>query len=136
MTKMPSNLAERKASSFECPRPSFVSYPLIPTLQFAHGGPEGLRLLFCLFSLWLLTTALGSASPFFPVTEFILTNKLRVLVLEDHNAPLAAVQVWYHVGSSDETPERHGFAHLFEHLMFRGTDQLGPTDHFDLLHSV
>src|SRR5713226_687023 len=90
----------------------------------------------CLFPLLLLSSELGSASPLFPVTETTLTNGLRVLVLEEHSSPLVAVQVWYHVGSVDETAGRHGFAHLFEHLMFRGTDQLGPTDHFDLLHSV
>jgi zinc protease len=91
----------------------------------------------------LLLPALGrgavsspSTGPLFPVTELTLTNGLQILVLEDHNCPLVAVQVWYHVGSADEPPGRHGFAHLFEHMMFRGTDRLGPTDHFDLLHSV
>jgi zinc protease len=72
----------------------------------------------------------------FPVTEIALTNGMQILILEDHVAPLVAVQVWYHVGSADEPTGRHGFAHLFEHLMFHGTDKLGPTDHFDLLHSV
>ena len=76
----------------------------------------------------------GADLSLFPVTTFTLTNGLQVLTLEDHNAPLAAVQVWYHVGSADEPAGRHGFAHLFEHMMFRGTDRLGPTDHFDLLH--
>src|SRR5664279_1736584 len=61
-------------------------------------------------------------APLFPVTELTLTNGLRVLMLEDHNCPLVAVQVWYHVGSANEPPGRHGFAHLFEHMMFRGTD--------------
>jgi predicted Zn-dependent peptidase len=78
----------------------------------------------------------ASSSGPFPVTEVNLTNGLQVLTLEDHNCPLVAVQVWYHVGSADEPDGRHGFAHLFEHMMFRGTDRLGPTDHFDLIHSV
>src|SRR5215471_9749829 len=72
----------------------------------------------------------------FPVTQTTLTNGLRILTLEDHNCPIVSVQLWYHVGSADEPPGRHGFAHLFEHMMFRGTDRLGPTDHFDLIHSV
>jgi zinc protease len=72
----------------------------------------------------------------FPVVESKLTNGLRILTLEDHNCPIAAVQVWYHVGSADEPENRQGFAHLFEHMMFRGTDRLGPTDHFNLLQSV
>ena len=77
-----------------------------------------------------------AASMLFPVVESKLTNGMRILVLEDHNCPIAAVQVWYHVGSADEPESRQGFAHLFEHMMFRGTDRLGPTDHFDLLQSV
>jgi zinc protease len=72
----------------------------------------------------------------FPAIEFTLTNGLRVLVVEDHHAPIVAVQVWYGVGSVDEPAGRAGFAHLFEHMMFRGTDRLGPTDHMDLVRSV
>ena len=72
----------------------------------------------------------------FPVTELTLTNGLRILTLEDHHCPIVAVQVWYHVGSVNEPANRRGFAHLFEHMMFRGTDHLGPTDHADLIKSV
>ncbi|TNE65201.1 MAG: insulinase family protein [Bacteroidetes bacterium] len=54
-------------------------------------------------------------------TRYILKNGLRVLVHEDRNTPLAAVNVLYQVGSRDESPERTGFAHLFEHLMFSGS---------------
>lgn len=97
----------------------------------------------CWLILWVLALASISqgaeskpGTALFPVTEFTLTNGLQVLTLEDHSSPLVAVQVWYHVGSADEPRGRHGFAHLFEHMMFRGTDRLGPTDHFDLLHSI
>lgn len=62
-----------------------------------------------------------------------LDNGLRVIVMEDHSSPIAAVQVWYHVGSKDEKPDRTGFAHMFEHMMFRGTDRIGPEDHFKYL---
>ncbi len=68
--------------------------------------------------------------------ERVLGNGLRVVTLEDHSCPVVSVQVWYHVGSKDENPERQGFAHMFEHMMFRGTDRLGPTSHFDLLRKV
>lgn len=68
--------------------------------------------------------------------ERVLPNGLRVITLEDHSCPVVSVQVWYHVGSKDENPERQGFAHMFEHMMFRGTDRLGPTSHFDLLRKV
>jgi zinc protease len=65
-----------------------------------------------------------------------LDNGLKVIVLEDFSTPVVAVQVWYHVGSKNENPERQGFAHMFEHMMFRGTDRLGPKDHFDLIRKV
>lgn len=68
--------------------------------------------------------------------ERVLGNGLRVITLEDHSCPVVSVQVWYRVGSKDENPERQGFAHMFEHMMFRGTDRLGPTSHFDLLRKV
>jgi len=54
--------------------------------------------------------------------KFTLDNGLRVIVHEDHKAPIVAVNVWYHVGSKDEPDGRSGFAHLFEHLMFNGTE--------------
>ena len=50
-----------------------------------------------------------------------LNNGLRVVLNEDHSAPLVAVNLWYHVGSKNETPGHTGFAHLFEHLMFEGS---------------
>jgi zinc protease len=65
--------------------------------------------------------------------EITLKNGMKVVTLEDFGSPIVAVQVWFHVGSKDELPERQGFAHMFEHMMFRGTDRLGSTDHFDLL---
>jgi zinc protease len=54
--------------------------------------------------------------------RFVLPNGLTVLVHEDHKAPVVAVSVWYHVGSKNEPPGKTGFAHLFEHLMFNGTE--------------
>jgi predicted Zn-dependent peptidase len=62
-----------------------------------------------------------------------LDNGLRVIVMEDHSAPIVAIQIWYHVGSKNDDPERTGFAHMFEHMMFRGTDRIGPEDHFKYL---
>jgi zinc protease len=63
---------------------------------------------------------------------FSLDNGLRVIVHRDARAPLACVDVWYHVGSRDETPGRTGFAHLFEHLMFEGSEHV-PEGRFDEL---
>ena len=56
-----------------------------------------------------------------PYSRHTLNNGLDVLVHEDHGCPIVAVNVWYHVGSKNETPGRTGFAHLFEHLMFEGS---------------
>ena len=57
-----------------------------------------------------------------PFTKFQLDNGLTVVVHEDHKAPVVAVSVWYHVGSGDEPTGKTGFAHLFEHLMFSGSE--------------
>jgi zinc protease len=57
-----------------------------------------------------------------PYQRFTLPNGLTVLVHEDHKAPIVSVNVWYHVGSKNERPGRTGFAHLFEHLMFNGSE--------------
>jgi zinc protease len=57
-----------------------------------------------------------------PFEKFVLDNGLTVIVHEDHKAPIVAVGVWYHVGSKDEENGKTGFAHLFEHLMFEGSE--------------
>jgi zinc protease len=57
-----------------------------------------------------------------PYKKFVLPNGLTVIVHQDHKAPIVAVNVWYHVGSKNERPGRTGFAHLFEHLMFNGSE--------------
>lgn len=68
--------------------------------------------------------------------ERVLENGMRVITLEDFSCPVVAVQVWYHVGSKNEDPQRQGFAHMFEHMMFRGTERLGPTDHFNFVRGT
>ncbi|MEO8426619.1 MAG: pitrilysin family protein [Verrucomicrobiota bacterium] len=57
-----------------------------------------------------------------PFKKFVLTNGLTLIVHEDHKAPIVAINLWYHVGSKNEKPGKTGFAHLFEHLMFTGSD--------------
>lgn len=57
-----------------------------------------------------------------PYQRYVLGNGLTLIVHEDHKAPIVAVDVWYHVGSKDEREGRTGFAHLFEHLMFKGSE--------------
>jgi zinc protease len=67
-----------------------------------------------------------------PYQTFTLGNGLKVILHEDHSVPILSVNTWYHVGSSDEKPGRTGFAHLFEHIMFMGSQNV-PTGDFDRL---
>ncbi|MEO7635123.1 MAG: insulinase family protein, partial [Sphingomicrobium sp.] len=70
-----------------------------------------------------------------PHSTFKLKNGLTVIVHEDHKAPVVAVSTWYNVGSKDEPSGKTGFAHLFEHLMFNGSENL-PGDFFTYLSQV
>src|SRR4051812_34033601 len=63
-------------------------------------------------------------------TDTKLKNGLRVIVNEDHTAPVFSIAVVYNVGSRDERKGRTGFAHLFEHMMFKGSENVGPGEHF------
>jgi zinc protease len=65
-----------------------------------------------------------------------LPNGLEVYFVEDHSSPTVAVQVWYHVGSKDDPGNRSGFAHLFEHLMFKGNEHLTPDSFENLTENV
>jgi hypothetical protein len=64
-----------------------------------------------------------------PYEKFVLDNGLTLIVHEDHKAPIVAVNVWYHVGSKNEKEGKTGFAHLFEHLMFNGSENFND-DYF------
>ena len=85
----------------------------------------------------LLTAASGAQAPapLRPVqfTDTRLANGLRVIISEDHYAPVYAIAVSYGVGSKDERTGRTGFAHLFEHMMFKGSENVGPGEHFFLV---
>ncbi|MFZ2492452.1 MAG: pitrilysin family protein [Thermoanaerobaculia bacterium] len=70
------------------------------------------------------------------IEEYRLDNGLRVVLNEDHSAPLVAVNLWYHVGSKNERPGRTGFAHLFEHMLFSGSENVGNNEHFRHVQSV
>jgi len=77
-------------------------------------------------SLLALLTAVSleaqTAIPTITYTKFVLKNGLTLIVHEDHKAPIVAVNVWYHMGSKNESPGKTGFAHLYEHLMFGGSE--------------
>jgi predicted Zn-dependent peptidase len=82
-----------------------------------------------------VVTALGTVLPAqtstaIKFTETKLANGLRVIISEDHAAPVYSIVVHYLVGSKDERKGRTGFAHLFEHMMFKGSENIGPGEHF------
>src|SRR5471032_1874380 len=68
-------------------------------------------------------------------SDTTLDNGLRVIISEDHYAPVYALAVSYKVGSRDEREGRTGFAHLFEHMMFKGSENVGPGEHFYTIFS-
>jgi len=82
----------------------------------------------------LLPVSLGAQSPRLrvPATVDTLPNGLTLIIHEDHSVPRVATNIWYRVGSGDEKPGRTGFAHLFEHLMFMGSEN-APYPQFDKL---
>ncbi len=68
--------------------------------------------------------------------EFTLPNGLHVILQEDHSTPIVAVSVMYHVGSKNEDPQRTGFAHFFEHLLFEGSDNIKRGEYMKLIQSA
>ncbi|MGI9090182.1 MAG: M16 family metallopeptidase [Gemmatimonadaceae bacterium] len=68
-----------------------------------------------------------------PIETFRLKNGLFVTLSEDHTAPIVAVNLWYHVGSANERHGRTGFAHLFEHMLFQGSEHVESNEHFELI---
>jgi zinc protease len=72
----------------------------------------------------------------FDYTMTTLPNGLQVVFLEDHSTPIVHLAIWYHVGSKDEKPGRTGFAHLFEHLMFKGSRNVRSDEHPSRITSV
>lgn len=70
-----------------------------------------------------------------PFTKYVLDNGLTLIVHEDHKAPIIAFNVWYHVGSKNEKPGKTGFAHLYEHLMFNGSEHYND-DYFSLMDKI
>ncbi len=88
------------------------------------------------FTLALLATALLlNAAPEVAFKEYKLKNGLRVILSEDHSAPTYSIAVTYNVGSRDEKQGRTGFAHLFEHMMYQGSENVGKGEHFSLIQN-
>jgi len=102
-----------------------------PTLSPQGRGQSGFRLFLsvltsCLLTLFLFAVPCARAGLTDGVTETALPNGLKVILLENHKAPLVTFQVWYRVGSRNETPGKTGLSHMLEHMMFKGTKKVGP----------
>ena len=78
----------------------------------------------------------NSTVPKLEYEKYRLANGLEVIMLEDHRLPLVAVNIWYHVGPANERPGLTGFAHLFEHMMFEGSQFVGEKAHFQFLEAA
>src|SRR5216110_2548279 len=85
-----------------------------------------------LLLLLILPPAFGQSVQF---TDHKLKNGLRVILSEDHSAPTYSISVTYNVGSRDERDGRTGFAHLFEHMMFQGSENVGKGEHFIIIEN-
>jgi len=80
--------------------------------------------------------AVAAAAPSIPFTKYRLDNGLEVILAPDKRLPVVAVNLWYHVGAANETPDRTGFAHLFEHMMFTGTKHVARGEAERLLEAA
>jgi len=76
------------------------------------------------------------STPDLPFERHTLPNGLRVILHQDHSLPLVAANLWYHVGSKNERPGRTGFAHLFEHMLFQGSANVGTNEHFRYIQQI
>jgi zinc protease len=86
-----------------------------------------------IFALVSLSPAAAIRPPKLDYQLHTLPNGLTVVLLEDHSTPIVHVQLWYHVGSKNEKPGRTGFAHLFEHLMFKGSKNVAAEGHTSMI---
>lgn len=83
-----------------------------------------------------LPVSAGEVSGKDEMVEKLLNNGLKLIVAEDHTTPIVAVDIWYKVGSRDEKPGKSGFAHLFEHMMFEGSENVGKSEHMKIINDV
>src|SRR5881275_984169 len=83
-----------------------------------------------------LTTSAAVRPPKLQYDISTLPNGLTLVLSEDHSTPIVHLQMWYHVGSKNERPGRTGFAHFFEHMMFKGSKNVDPEGHPSYVSSV
>ncbi|HVG56518.1 MAG TPA: pitrilysin family protein [Vicinamibacterales bacterium] len=103
-------------------------------MVFLTSRPRAAALLAAgIVALASLTPSAAIPPPKLQYQVATLPNGLTVVLSEDHSTPIVHVQLWYHVGSRDEKPGRTGFAHLFEHLMFKGSKNVAPEGHTSMI---
>ncbi len=86
--------------------------------------------------MFITTTGIKAQTTKIDFEEFDLANGLHVILHKDNTNPIVSVDIWYHVGAKDEDPGRTGFAHLFEHIMFQGSQNVGKTEHFNYIQKA
>ena len=106
-------------------------------MAFSHGLRRAAAAGLTASTILLTPPAQAAVRP--PKLDYSMTtlpNGMKVVLLEDHSTPIVHLQMWYHVGSKNEKPGRTGFAHLFEHMMFKGSRNVDPEGHPSYISSV
>src|SRR5262249_31063013 len=119
------------ASRFQCEKPAWSPAERVMLIKKYAVLVLSLALLSATYS----RGQSAAASFKVPFSQFQLDNGLRVVLSEDHTAPVVAVAVYYDVGSRNEVKGRTGFAHLFEHMMFQGSENVGKGQYFKYVES-
>ncbi len=86
--------------------------------------------------MFTASAELRTQTGFIEFEEFDLSNGLHVIMHKDNTNPIVSVDIWYHVGAKDEDYGRTGFAHLFEHMMFQGSENIGKSEHFNYVQKA
>src|SRR5687768_13360999 len=87
-------------------------------------------------AVWLVPLQAAVRPPKLLYQRLVLPNGMVVILHEDHSTPIVHVELWYHVGSKNEKTGRTGFAHFFEHMMFKGSKNVEPEGHPSYISSV
>ena len=94
------------------------------------------RLLSLVLAVFLYAGSISAQANKINFVEYDLDNGLHVILHEDHSTPIVTVSVMYHVGSKNENPDRTGFAHFFEHLLFEGSENIDRGEFFKIIENA
>ena len=109
---------------------------MVESLRRRLSRPSAGAVALAVVALSLVPTSAAVRPPKLQYQTATLGNGLRVILSEDHSTPIVHISVWYHVGSKNERPGRTGFAHFFEHMMFKGSKNVEPESHTSIVASV